>query len=132
MKKGFTLIEILVVSTILVLLAGLMIASYTTLLKSSRDAKRKADFESIRGALEIYRSNNNGAYPSSITFACPPSGSLTDVNGNIYMNPIPNDPKCSATVNYVYASVSPYSTYTLTTTLETTLASYVATPYGSQ
>ncbi|MBI4004548.1 prepilin-type N-terminal cleavage/methylation domain-containing protein, partial [Candidatus Roizmanbacteria bacterium] len=57
-QKAFTLIEILVVATIIGLLLAGAVASYTTLNRSSRDARRKADAEQIRSALEMYRSNN--------------------------------------------------------------------------
>lgn len=66
-EKGFTLIEILVVATIIGLLSALAIANFSTANKSSRDAKRKADLEQVRTALEIYRSQV-GYYPSSATF----------------------------------------------------------------
>ena len=60
--KGFTLIEILVVATIIGLLASGAIVSYQQLLKQSRDAKRKTDLEQVRAALEMYRSNED-TYP---------------------------------------------------------------------
>jgi prepilin-type N-terminal cleavage/methylation domain-containing protein len=58
-NNAFTLIEILVVATIIALLAGAGVVSYSQFLRQSRDAKRKADLEQIRVALEMYRSNNN-------------------------------------------------------------------------
>jgi len=60
--KGFTLIEILVVATIIGLLASGAIVSYQQLSKQSRDAKRKTDLEQVRAALEMYRSNED-TYP---------------------------------------------------------------------
>lgn len=62
-NKGFTLIEILVAATILALLSALAIANFSTANKSSRDARRKADLEQVRTALELYRSQN-GYYPT--------------------------------------------------------------------
>lgn len=136
MKKGFTLIEILVVATILVLLAGLMVTSYSTLLKSSRDGKRKADIESIRGALEILRSNNNGTYPAStyLNFSVCSGASLIDSLGNTYMSPLPNDPQCSSGMKYRYIPGANLSSYDLYAAQESTGVgtSYHATPYGSQ
>jgi len=63
MKKSFTLIEILVVATIIALLATAATITYAQLTKQSRDARRKTDLEQIRAALEMYRSNNNQYYP---------------------------------------------------------------------
>lgn len=61
-RKGFTLIEILVVITIISILMSLLFVAYEGSRKAGRDAKRKADLEQIRGALEMYRSDK-GYYP---------------------------------------------------------------------
>ncbi|MEK7126589.1 MAG: prepilin-type N-terminal cleavage/methylation domain-containing protein, partial [Patescibacteria group bacterium] len=64
MKKssGFTLIEILVVVTIIGLLTLTAVVTYGAFLKQSRDAKRKADLGQVAAALEMYRSNSD-TYP---------------------------------------------------------------------
>jgi len=101
MKKSFTLIEILVVATIIALLASGGVVVYTQLNKASRDAKRKADLEQIRAALEMYRSNNN-YYPlsSSVNTTCGNTTGLSD-GTSTYLSDIPDDPKCS-TYKYYY------------------------------
>jgi len=101
-KSGFTLLEMLVVITIISLLASIGITSYTSFNKNSRDGRRKADIEQIRAALELYRSNN-GSYPLPIgTFGLSfGSGALTD-GSNTYLSKIPNDPKNSK--SYFYTS----------------------------
>lgn len=64
---GFTLIEILVVCTIISLLVAGGVASYAQFGKQSRDARRKADIEQIRAALELYRSNSaTSSYPLTL------------------------------------------------------------------
>ncbi len=97
MKKGYTLIEILVVVTIIGLLAAVTSITYSQLSKQSRDAKRKADLEQIRAALEMYRSNNN-SYPI-IAISCSSSGGLTDASST-YLSSIPKDPQCSTKTYY--------------------------------
>ena len=114
MRQSFTLIEILVVATIIALLAAGAAVSYSQINKQSRDAKRKADLEQIRAALEMYRSNNN-VYPT-ITINCSSSGGITDANGITYLSSIPKDPKCN-TYTYYYSTTS--SDYTLGAYLET-------------
>jgi len=94
MKKSFTLIEILVVATIIALLASGGAVVYTQLNRASRDAKRKADLEQIRAALEMYRSNN-GIYPVNLSILTTPAPQQP------YLNPIPTDPK-SPTYTYYY------------------------------
>ncbi len=116
-RKGFTLIEVLVVATIIGLLAAAGAASYTSLNKNSRNARRRADLENIRAAIEQYRSNSTtNVYP---TAAAAPgmafgTGSITD-GSNTYMSKIPKDPKDST---YLYYYTSSGSDYTLGAYLE--------------
>lgn len=102
-KKGFTLIEMLVVVTIVGILAGLTLTASMSSRKVARDGKRKADLEQIRSALEIYRSDVK-AYPASL-------GSLVSV----YMDKVPDDPLSGYT--YSYAGLA--NSYTLCSYLET-------------
>jgi general secretion pathway protein G len=117
MKKGFTLIEILVVATIIGLLAAVAATSYSSLTKNARDARRKTDLQNIAGAFEQYRSNNN-SYPTLVTITCS-SGSITDSSGRTYMSTIPIDPKCAT--NTYAASISA-SDYTLGAYIENSTA----------
>ncbi|MCX8008338.1 MAG: hypothetical protein N3A54_01400, partial [Patescibacteria group bacterium] len=82
----------LVVVSIIVLLTGIGVSSYTTVSRRSRDARRLNDLEQIRSALEMYRAAN-GYYPNV------GSGSWTNVSNlrNLlvptYMQKIPSDPR---------------------------------------
>lgn len=62
-KAGFTLVEVLVVVAIIGIMATLMIISYNSSLKKSRDSRRLADAESIKLACVMYADKNN-AYPA--------------------------------------------------------------------
>jgi prepilin-type N-terminal cleavage/methylation domain-containing protein len=63
-KKGFTLIELVIVLAIAALiLAGVLIA-VTGAQKSRRDTQRKDDAAKIVSYLEQYASNNSGNYPT--------------------------------------------------------------------
>jgi len=64
MKKGFTLIEIMVVITILGVLIAMVSGSFMASQKKSRDLRRKSDLAQISKALEFY-SNDNGRYPAA-------------------------------------------------------------------
>lgn len=131
-SKGFTLIEILVVTTIIVLLTATAAVTYTAFLKQSRDAKRKADLEQVRAALEMYRSNNN-TY-SVYTGNCASYSALTGTPK--YIQSMPSDPK--STYSY-YCNISA-SDYTLGAYLEsgsgscggscTVNCNYCVGPYG--
>lgn len=122
MKKAFTLIELLVVATIIVLLASAASVAYSQFSKQSRDARRKADLEQVRAALEIYRSNES-TYPVGTGWAT--LNVLT--SGTIYIQSLPDDPKDPASLYYYSGSVSDY---TLGSQLETT-SSCTSAPGGS-
>ena len=125
-KSGFTLLEILVTITIIVLILSLGIVSYTQVFITSRDSTRKTDIQVISNALEQYKSNT-GNYPTSLE------------NLSKYLNPIPQDPKTKQ--NYIYeASPSacletienPCTSYILTTTLEKNTETFSINPYGKE
>lgn len=57
--KGFTLLELLVVISIMGILIALATASYSTAQKKTRDAKRKGDMKAYQNAFEQYYSQYN-------------------------------------------------------------------------
>lgn len=61
---GFSLIELLVVTTLIAVLTAAVIVSFRQANHNARDSKRKADIQEIRGVLENYRLEN-GAYPDA-------------------------------------------------------------------
>lgn len=62
MKKGFTLVELLVVVAIIGLLTGMVVISIQNVKAKARDAQRVADINSIATALSLYHNDFN-AYP---------------------------------------------------------------------
>lgn len=107
-NRGFTFIELLVVVTISALLMGAATVGYSSISRRSRDTRRKTDMETIRSALELYRSEQ-GSYPLSVT-----EGGSIAIGESTYLNPVPSDPKDGS---YVYTRTST-TTYTLSCTLE--------------
>jgi prepilin-type N-terminal cleavage/methylation domain-containing protein len=67
-RNGFSLIEILVVVTIMATLTAIGMVSYSQISKNSRDGKRKADLEQVRAALVLYRTES-GEYPTSVDWS---------------------------------------------------------------
>jgi len=57
-NRAFTLIEVLVVATIIGILVTVTAVSFANSQKRSRDARRKADLETVRQALVLYRQDN--------------------------------------------------------------------------
>lgn len=108
--KGFTLIEMLVVISIIGILATLIAANLNSARSRARDAERKSDLKNIETALRIYY-NDKAAYPandgSNHMKACDPAtsscvwGNEWNIGTIIYMQTLPKDP-LSPTQEYRY------------------------------
>lgn len=96
-RDGFTLVELLVVLTLISLLIFASYLSVPTILMRARDAVRKANIERVGRALEEYYQNHD-CYPSAIPTCRNPiqDGNLTLLSG------IPCDPFTK--LSYVYVN----------------------------
>jgi len=116
LDKGFTIIEMLVVMAIITVLAGASLFAMQGSRESARDARRKADLETIRSGLELYRADCN-IYPPSITAGADLTGAdCTPANANIYIDNLPQDSVSGR--NYYYRQITT-TTYELCAALET-------------
>lgn len=86
MKKGFTLVELLVVVTIIGILMAIALVNYRIFLQKGEDAQRKADLRFLQSALEQYNADAH-YYPFSITPETPLA-----FGSKIYLNKVPLDP----------------------------------------
>ena len=80
-KKGFTLVELLVVISIIGLLSTIAIVSLGSARAKSRDTKRIADMKQVSTALEQYYSDQGG-YPSVGTAPTWPATAPSNTAGN--------------------------------------------------
>jgi prepilin-type N-terminal cleavage/methylation domain-containing protein len=101
-KKGFTLVELLVVIAVISLLSSIILASLNTARKKSRDARRIADIKQLQLAEELYSHTNNGVYTPALTDLAP-----------TYIPVLPADPlsaaytyeRCGSTVYHIGAAL---------------------------
>ena len=98
-KSGFTLIELLVVISIIGILAGLTLVSFTAAQKQARDTERQSDLKQYQNLLEAYASTNRGLYPVQTT-----TWELSALCGNpLPAVNCPQDPS-GGTWDYLYIS----------------------------
>lgn len=104
-KKGFTLIEVLVVVVILAVLATIVIPRIASSTGDAKAAKCSANWGMLIRALELYGANNDGVYPAN------QSGFDTDIlNEDIYF---PHGaPTCPYSTSYTYVETAGQETLT--------------------
>ncbi|HSW90781.1 MAG TPA: type II secretion system protein [Candidatus Saccharimonadales bacterium] len=65
-RSGFTIVELLVVITVIGILATITVVSYNGVHARTRDDRRRTDVANIIKAMELYYSDNN-SYPTPLT-----------------------------------------------------------------
>lgn len=136
-KKGFTLVEILVVLGIIGLLGILATVMLSSARVRSRDAKRLSDMARVQTALELYFNDHN-SYPlqtdaaalGQAATACLSSSGFSPIcdasSESVYLSAVPSTPssglkelvECSGKVN-AYCYVGTAAAYRIQFELET-------------
>lgn len=89
-SNGFTIIELLITISIVVVLATLALTNYAAQLPKGRDVKRKDNLSQIRRALEDYSTDERaGCYPASL----PACNQRFEKAGKVYLPSVPCDPR---------------------------------------
>ena len=124
-RKGITLIEVLIVITIIVILSGMIIANIGNPTADARDAKRIANLGVVQVSLELYYDVHDH-FPKHDLPNLPWEEELKSdsgtgqalLDGN-FLPAIPTDPKNDATYKYWYCSTPTGDKYALKAKLET-------------
>lgn len=123
-KRGFTLVEILIVVAIIATLASVALVGLGPVQRSGRDTRRVSDLRQVQNGVELYYAKC-GYYPGTAQSGtdCTGFAQVSDWAGlsssltgsSIGVSKVPNDPRSGDT--YVYGSSSGGS-YVLGATLE--------------
>ena len=62
-KKGFTLIELMIVVAIIGILAAIAIPKFADLINKSKEGATKGSLSSVRSAIQVYYGDNEGWFP---------------------------------------------------------------------
>ncbi|HBB68296.1 MAG: hypothetical protein A2X28_05530 [Elusimicrobia bacterium GWA2_56_46] len=82
-KKGFTLIELMIVVAIIGILAAIAIPKFADLINKSKEGATKGALSTVRSALQVYYGDNEGWFPSG-------AAALTALTASAkYLNEIP-------------------------------------------
>ncbi|MCP4833368.1 MAG: prepilin-type N-terminal cleavage/methylation domain-containing protein [Phycisphaera sp.] len=65
-KRGFTLIEILIVVVILGILAAIIVPQFTDAAQEAGASSARSQLQSLRSQIELHRVQNNGAAPADL------------------------------------------------------------------
>lgn len=107
-RSGFTLVELIVVISILAVLAGVVVPKVQSHVQKSRDARRLADIRAIQEAITSYYTDR-GSYPPPIKNGSYGGWDVSS-DGNFidelvktgYLSEVPTDPINDATYHYRY------------------------------
>ncbi len=94
-RRGFTLIEVLIVVVIMAVLAATIIPQFSSSTQDAKESSLKFNMHTLRSQIELYKLHHNGKYPDVIgdatTGYLPQLTKATNVNGEIG-DPGPNYP----------------------------------------
>lgn len=110
-NKGFTLVELLVVISIIAVLSVVGLTVFTGVQKNARDAKRRADIDAISTALESHHNTTKDQYcTANAGTYCAPLGAWFEANA------MPTDP--SGGGGYLYLPTDGVTSYKICADLE--------------
>jgi len=103
-QKGFTLVELMIVITVILILSAVAIMTLNSSRAKARDSKRLSDVRRLQTALEFFNADENSypiydkielGLPNSVKLCNRSAGSFIDASANCqitYMDGVPADP----------------------------------------
>ena len=111
-RRGFTLVELLIVIIIIAVLAAVVIPKFINSGARSREAALRADLQLYRNAIELFK-NDTGAFPATLSALAATTAPATGLDSagaskaiintdwkGPYVDAIQNDPVSSAAFTY--------------------------------
>lgn len=122
-KNAFTFVELIIVTTIIVILTWIWFSSYVQYIWDSRDSQRKSDLSHISSALKIYK-QKRWYYPMpwynfNLTYSWTIVANQWLLNKNVHLDTLeklPIDPK--ALIPYFYSIITNKQEFQIAWTLE--------------
>ncbi len=84
---GFTLIELILVTVIIGILAGMVVINYGGFQQDAKIRAAKGDIATLGQAIDLYVLQNDDQYPQSLQELAQP-----DRSGRVYVKELKNDP----------------------------------------
>ena len=103
-KKGFTIIEVVLVLAIAGLIFMMVFIALPALQRSQRNTQREDDFARVLTAVNSFQTNNSGKVPFTFTTSTGPTGSTS--TGSVDKNFVKRyvDEKCNTTDGVTYTN----------------------------
>ena len=101
MKKGFTILELVIVLSVLVILIGIAIPRMKGMQQAGQITQVKAELQTLQAAMESYYNNSSPhVYPPTGTIATPCATYFVGATPQIVPTTCPTDPFSSPATEY--------------------------------